>query len=431
MTEAIKYVVGSLTYSKKSLGWLFFWLLLGDFSASVMTVALAKLLPFHLDSIGISGGGIGWTLSLGPLVSLLLSPFIGVWSDRLRTRWGRRRPFLLLSTPVLAAGLLLIPHIHNYTLLCLVIVVVQVCNVLETVLLYLYADVVPPHMMGRFMAAFRVVSTLGALAFQGLLFPHFDKAPTMVWTVCALVYFVFYQLSLHFVKEGTYQTPAAFSPVNIVKDYAKDGFGSRYIWMLWGALGMVAIASPAGGFVDLFGKKNLGLDMETIARINMYATLPMLVFTFLSGWFLDRVGPRLLWGLFGLLLGLVNVVGFFFVHDANSMLVYYLFGSSCNALLSVALMPMLYAHLPKARFGQLVSTQSVVMQSLIFLSTNCVGQMVSFADGNYRFAIIYSAPFFLLTPVFLFLLHRSKNPFASEEMAMSKSLPVGPIISAH
>jgi len=197
------YKVGTLVYDKRALAKLFFWLLLGDFSASVMAVALAKLLPLQLDALGTPAGKIGSMLSLGPLAALVLSPFVGVWSDRLRTRWGRRRPFLLISTPILAAGALCIPHLQDLTILAVVILIVQVCNVLETVLLYLYADIVPPQFMGRFMAGIRVVGISGALAFQYFLLPHFGDAPTMVWTVSAIVYFVFYQLSLYFIREGT------------------------------------------------------------------------------------------------------------------------------------------------------------------------------------------------------------------------------------
>ena len=199
--DSVIYRVGTLNYTRTALAWLFFWLLLGDFSMSVMGVALPKLLPLHLDTIGMKPAAISWALSLGPLASLALSPFIGVWSDRLRTKWGRRRPFLLLSTPVVALGMVMIPHIKNYALLVTVILVVQIGNVLETVLFYLYADIVPPSLMGRFMAAFRIVGTLGLLTFQYFLLPLFGRSPTLVWTICGVSYFLLYQFSLFFLFE--------------------------------------------------------------------------------------------------------------------------------------------------------------------------------------------------------------------------------------
>ncbi len=43
-------------------------------------------------------------LLISRLVDAIAEPLIGTWSDRTRTRFGRRRPFLLAGTPVLAAS---------------------------------------------------------------------------------------------------------------------------------------------------------------------------------------------------------------------------------------------------------------------------------------------------------------------------------------
>src|ERR1700722_17624755 len=39
------------------------------------------------------------------LLDLLIDPAMGYWSDRLNTRFGRRRPFVLIGAPVLAIGI--------------------------------------------------------------------------------------------------------------------------------------------------------------------------------------------------------------------------------------------------------------------------------------------------------------------------------------
>jgi GPH family glycoside/pentoside/hexuronide:cation symporter len=48
-----------------------------------------------------------------------IDPFIGHWSDTLRSRWGRRRPFLMFASPFVLLGAVLIwmpPSLTNYTL---------------------------------------------------------------------------------------------------------------------------------------------------------------------------------------------------------------------------------------------------------------------------------------------------------------------------
>jgi GPH family glycoside/pentoside/hexuronide:cation symporter len=56
---------------------------------------------------------VGLALSLPRLIDVFLDPFVGNWSDRLRSRWGRRRPFILvgaLMCAVVAAGLWYFPE---------------------------------------------------------------------------------------------------------------------------------------------------------------------------------------------------------------------------------------------------------------------------------------------------------------------------------
>lgn len=51
---------------------------------------------------------VGVLLSVGRLWDAVIDPLIGHWSDFNRSRWGRRRPFLMLATPVTVIALLLL-----------------------------------------------------------------------------------------------------------------------------------------------------------------------------------------------------------------------------------------------------------------------------------------------------------------------------------
>jgi glycoside/pentoside/hexuronide:cation symporter, GPH family len=46
---------------------------------------------------------VGLALAAGRVVNALSNPPIAFWSDRSRTRWGRRRPFIAVGAPLLAA----------------------------------------------------------------------------------------------------------------------------------------------------------------------------------------------------------------------------------------------------------------------------------------------------------------------------------------
>ena len=56
---------------------------------------------FYADVVGAPLGALGAAILLTRILDGLLDPVVGAWSDRVRTRWGRRRPFLIAASPPL------------------------------------------------------------------------------------------------------------------------------------------------------------------------------------------------------------------------------------------------------------------------------------------------------------------------------------------
>lgn len=78
---------------------------------SMMNLALAVyLLPVYADSqgFGLSIGFVALTLALSRVFDGLTDPIIGFISDRTRSRYGRRKPYILIGTPIFLAGIWLL-----------------------------------------------------------------------------------------------------------------------------------------------------------------------------------------------------------------------------------------------------------------------------------------------------------------------------------
>ena len=72
--------------------------------------------PFMTNFLGIGAGAAATLLLVSKLYDMVTDPLMGVISDRTTTRWGRRRPFLMLGGVVSAIGLTLVfnpPAIGN------------------------------------------------------------------------------------------------------------------------------------------------------------------------------------------------------------------------------------------------------------------------------------------------------------------------------
>lgn len=60
------------------------------------------------DGFGLSLGLVGLIITLSRFTDVVTDPIIGFVSDKVRTKWGRRKPFILLGTPIYAAGIWLL-----------------------------------------------------------------------------------------------------------------------------------------------------------------------------------------------------------------------------------------------------------------------------------------------------------------------------------
>jgi GPH family glycoside/pentoside/hexuronide:cation symporter len=65
-------------------------------------------LKFATDVLLLAPAMLGAIFAVGRLWDAALDPIIGTWSDRVRTRLGRRRPFMLAGIPLLATSFVLL-----------------------------------------------------------------------------------------------------------------------------------------------------------------------------------------------------------------------------------------------------------------------------------------------------------------------------------
>jgi glycoside/pentoside/hexuronide:cation symporter, GPH family len=81
----------------------------GEFSSSIFfTITSFWLMNFLTDEVRLSAALAGTALLIGKIWDAVIDPFIGHFSDHTRSRWGRRRPYLLFfSVPFGAAFVLM------------------------------------------------------------------------------------------------------------------------------------------------------------------------------------------------------------------------------------------------------------------------------------------------------------------------------------
>jgi Na+/melibiose symporter-like transporter len=85
----------------------------GFFGVSIIWSTYNAFVPIFLNQkFGLSAGWVGFFMVLDNVAGLLIQPPVGAYSDRLRTKWGRRLPFIAIGAPISAVAFGFIPVAH-------------------------------------------------------------------------------------------------------------------------------------------------------------------------------------------------------------------------------------------------------------------------------------------------------------------------------
>ena len=116
----------------------------GRFSAMAMVTVFALLVLYYLVYVvGLDPKLAGILVFAARMFDVAASPAIGILSDRLRTRWGRRRPFFIVGGVLGAAASLMMFNVPRFHSTVSTAVFVEAALLLYTLA---YATINIPHM---------------------------------------------------------------------------------------------------------------------------------------------------------------------------------------------------------------------------------------------------------------------------------------------
>ncbi len=131
-----------------------------------------QLLPTRVPELvddEIKGTAIGAIVVVGLIVAILVQPMAGAFSDRVRLRWGRRRPIMAAGIAAAMPCLLFVAYAPNYGLLFVAMVLLQIAaNIAHGPYQGVIPDQVPTDTRGRASGFFGLANLMGTLVGAGV-----------------------------------------------------------------------------------------------------------------------------------------------------------------------------------------------------------------------------------------------------------------------
>lgn len=194
----------------------------GDLGNSVGpgTIIPFWYLYFLTDVARLDPALAGLAILAGKLWDAVNDPLIGILSDRTRTRWGRRRPFLLFGAApfgVTFALLWIVPPIHNQWLLCAYFALVYILfDTAFTLVACPFSALAPEltldHDERTSLITYQMAVSIGsgllaALLLGVVIFPHYPDREATAFLVMGLVCAVAFAVPLWITFAVTRERP--------------------------------------------------------------------------------------------------------------------------------------------------------------------------------------------------------------------------------
>jgi Na+/melibiose symporter-like transporter len=134
---------------------------------------------FSLKKFVENPAGLTFVLSLPSFFAIVLQPVVSFLSDRIWTRFGRRKPFVCTSFFGITVSMILMPLMPNFWALLVVYMLYQIFADLNSPMEPLKQEIIPPAERGRATAAMSWFSNLATMTFWFVALGRFDDVSYM------------------------------------------------------------------------------------------------------------------------------------------------------------------------------------------------------------------------------------------------------------
>jgi Na+/melibiose symporter-like transporter len=425
MSTPSRLRAGTLRYTSWGLATLMCWLLVGELGIAVRERWALPIGLVVLRKAGASDTSVALLLSTIPaLISLWLVPAIGLRSDRSRSPWGRRRPYLMASAPLAAAAMLCVaaapslaagthallgtcspgPQALEMAYFCLFWTVFEAAA-MTTVALFsgLVNDVVPRGLIGRFLATFRIVGLGVAIAFNMSLFALADTRLFELLLAIALVFGLSIPVMCLMVREGRYPdqgTPiepgAAPGRLLLARTQLVQCCAERHTIWAFAAFMLAAVTfGPFNTFSQNYAL-DLGLGKAELGTLTASAYAVSIASAFGIGWLADRFGALRVASAMMALYCLIALGGWLLVDGAAAFRCFYVAHVIVSGAYFTAAAAMPMALFPRAEFVRYNSSKDVMVALANIIVGTCLGPLLDLSGHDYRLTLASAALFSLL-----------------------------------
>jgi MFS family permease len=380
----------------------------GFFASSIAWSVYNSFVPLILKGFIESAAIIGFIMTFDNIFGVVFQPLFGTLSDKTRTRFGRRMPYIFIGLPICAVAISLIPRMTSlFSLMAVLVTFTFVMSAWRSPVVALMPDITPGPLRSQANGIVNLLGGLGSLlAFfvGGILFkaggfplPFLMSAVMMILALAVLALFVREPKQAYEPDEEIKK-----SNVKLTKDEKKS-----LVLILIGVFFWFTGYNAVETFFTLYATETLGVDAGDAAMTLSIFSLTFLSFAVPAGFIAVKTGRRraILAGLAGLFVLFLPMI---FIANVWLTRVCLFLGGLCWAMVNINSLPMVVQLSGEEKVGTFVGYYYFFSFSSQIISPVLFG-LISDLVGNFKVLFLYSCIAFALAAVSLFFVRHGED----------------------
>lgn len=365
---------------------------LGFFGINLLWPVYNAFVPIMLEQYTTKATLIGLIMTIDNLFAVIFQPIFGAMSDRTRSRFGRRMPYILIGLPISAILFSIVPYTSSLKSLMLTVIIMNfTMSIYRAPTVALMPDVTPSPLRSK---ANGIVNFMGGLAaviaylIGGVLY---KKNPTYPFHLSSIVMIIALIILYIFIKE-----PIDFIIEKKVKRERNTDIGKTrsLIFLLLSIFFWFTGYNAVETFFSLYGQHVLNIDPSKASILLSLFSASFLVFAIPSGYLGTKIGRRktILIGLIGVILVFAPLI---FIKNVALITILLVVGGGFWAMININSYPMIVEIAPKNGVGAYTGYYYFFSASSAVASPILFGRIKDLL-GSYDILFLYSVISFII-----------------------------------
>lgn len=366
-----------------------FGLVLFSLGTSAISFCANQALQLTLTRFTSHTGLINFIISLNALNQLWVTPYVAWKSDRIWTRFGRRRIIAIYMTPLLGLCVVLIPHSPSIYMLIALVFLLQIAEDAELALLVpAIRDSVPDEQRPFATGAYHFTMAMSVIFFSRYGMKLMGHAEHWPYTLAGVMVMITGTIFVLVLRER-YVPPRPMERFRPLA-YGREVFKLREYNLIW----LVCFFQPMFVLVSslnfpLYATEQLGMTKADFGWAFSWGSIVTAAIILPLGALFNRLKWRRQTCAALCLCAVAPLTwGYFFMHNAVGMAIFYAMQQGVFNTYRLSFLPLVLEYTTPKNAGTVMGVTTMMNGLVRFTMYPLMGLLVDAAGKNYRLPLL-------------------------------------------